>query len=89
MVALNGKIVSQGSQFSLKDVEVVTATLDIEDVRAHRTQASRGVQAAHAEKYPRIEVDFALSSSDPQLALELTSTKGFEVRYHSPYEEIA
>ena len=33
MIAVNGRIVAQGSQFSLNDVEVVTATVDIEDVR--------------------------------------------------------
>ncbi|THH00580.1 hypothetical protein EW026_g1977 [Hermanssonia centrifuga] len=31
MIAVNGQIVAQGSQFSLNDVEVVTATLDLED----------------------------------------------------------
>lgn len=55
MIAVNGTIVAQGSQFSLNEVrgndniveglrtdscmvevEVVTATVDIEDVRAHR-----------------------------------------------------
>ena len=29
MIAVNGKIVAQGSQFSLNDVEVVTATVDL------------------------------------------------------------
>jgi NAD+ synthase (glutamine-hydrolysing) len=32
MIVINGNIVAQGSQFSLKDVEVVTATVDIEEV---------------------------------------------------------
>jgi NAD+ synthase (glutamine-hydrolysing) len=47
MVLLNGEVVAQGSQFSLKDVEVIVATVDLEDVRAHRNGiASRGVQAS-------------------------------------------
>jgi NAD+ synthase (glutamine-hydrolysing) len=33
MIVVNGNIVAQGSQFSLNDVEVVTATVDIEEVR--------------------------------------------------------
>ena len=33
---LNGEVVAQGSQFSLRDVEVVTATVDLEEVRSHR-----------------------------------------------------
>ena len=40
MIALNGCIIAQGSQFSLADVEVVAATIDIEDVRAHRAKTS-------------------------------------------------
>ncbi len=50
MVVMNGNIMAQGSQFSLLDVEVVTATLDLEDVRAYRNGiASRGVQASDSE----------------------------------------
>lgn len=33
MIVVNGNVVAQGSQFSLNDVEVVTATVDIEEVR--------------------------------------------------------
>lgn len=32
MIVINGEVVAQGSQFSLNDVEVVTATVDIEEV---------------------------------------------------------
>lgn len=32
MIVINGNIVAQGSQFSLDDVEVLTATVDIEEV---------------------------------------------------------
>jgi NAD+ synthase (glutamine-hydrolysing) len=37
MIVINGEIVAQGSQFSLNDVEVVTATVDIEEVRSSLT----------------------------------------------------
>ena len=36
MLALNGKILAQGSQFSLEEVEVTVATVDLEDVRSYR-----------------------------------------------------
>jgi NAD+ synthase (glutamine-hydrolysing) len=42
MIIVNGRVVAQGSQFSLLDVEVVTATVDLEDVRAYRSSKSRG-----------------------------------------------
>jgi NAD+ synthase (glutamine-hydrolysing) len=99
MIALNGTIIAQGSQFSLTDVEVVTATIDIEEVRAHRAgKNSRSLQAAGAERYPRIEVNFALSTASgiedygerhiEEADIEALG-KGYEVRYHQPEEEIA
>lgn len=94
MIAVNGRVVAQGSQFSLNDVEVVTATVDIEDVRAHRAVSSRSMQAASAERYHRVEVDFALTSgkfdevSEADMA-GLIGSKSIPVHYHSPEEEIA
>ncbi|THH05396.1 hypothetical protein EW145_g4824 [Phellinidium pouzarii] len=89
MIAVNGRIIAQGSQFSLNDVEVVTATVDIEDVRAHRTKASRNMQAAGAERYHRIEVPFALSGPPELENYDHEGQKAYEVRYHRPEEEIA
>lgn len=91
MIAVNGKIVAQGSQFSLQDVEVVTATVDLEDVRSHRATSSRSMQAAGARRYERIEVNFALSDegTDSIISRNDLSLKEFVVRYHKPEEEIA
>lgn len=92
MIVVNGRVVAQGSQFSLQDVEVVTATIDIEDIRAHRATSSRSNQAAAAERYQRIEVDFALSDGlqdEIKDFSELVVGKLQEVRYHRPEEEIA
>jgi NAD+ synthase (glutamine-hydrolysing) len=94
MIAVNGRIVAQGSQFSLQDVEVVSATIDIEDVRAHRTKSSRNMQATQAARYHRIEVPFALSGGKFEPVSEedmpgLIGTRYFDIKYHSPEEEIA
>jgi NAD+ synthase (glutamine-hydrolysing) len=94
IIAVNGRIVAQGSQFSLSDIEVVSATIDIEDVRAHRAKSSRSMQAATSERYHRIEVPFALTSGKFDEVREedmvaLVGTKSIPVRYHSPEEEIA
>lgn len=92
MIAVNGNIVAQGSQFSLNDVEVVTATIDIEDVRSHRAVSSRSMQAAGAERYERIEVNFALSGGKFDRVKEvqdLVMRDLPEVRIHRPEEEIA
>eukprot|EP01091_Cochliopodium_minus_P008903 TRINITY_DN2092_c0_g2_i1.p1 TRINITY_DN2092_c0_g2~~TRINITY_DN2092_c0_g2_i1.p1 ORF type:complete len:703 (-),score=157.25 TRINITY_DN2092_c0_g2_i1:76-2184(-) len=59
MIFANGKMLAQGSQFSLLDVEVTTATIDLEQIRSYRASiASRGTQAALSETVPRIYVDF-------------------------------
>ncbi|KAJ7248515.1 hypothetical protein C8J57DRAFT_1437985 [Mycena rebaudengoi] len=86
MIAVNGRIVAQGSQFSLNDVEVVTATIDLEDVRAHRAgKNSRSMQAAASESYHRVEVPFSLTSRK----FRHRKARSFEVRYHKLEEEIA
>ena len=47
MVLANGECVAQGSQFSLRDVETLVATVDLDEVRSFRASlASRSVQAA-------------------------------------------
>jgi NAD+ synthase (glutamine-hydrolysing) len=78
----------------LTDVEVVTATIDIEDVRAHRACSSRSNQAASSERYHRIELDFALSSGKFEEVREenmvgLVGSKSISVRFHTAEEEIA
>lgn len=90
MIALNGRIIAQGSQFSFADVEVVSATIDIEDVRAHRARSSRSMQAAGSERYHRIEAPIALSSGKFDVIEELNrpAASPNEVRYHTPEEEI-
>lgn len=50
LIVVNGDIVAQGSQFSVLDVEVITACVDLEQVRTYRGGcSSRSAQAsAHA-----------------------------------------
>ncbi|KAF5607861.1 NAD+ synthase (glutamine-hydrolyzing) [Fusarium subglutinans] len=87
LIMVNGSIVAQGSQFSLDDVEVVTATVDLEEVRAYRFAPSRNFQAVQAPVYERIEVDFSLGHEDLDLLHAPTAPR--PARYHVPEEEIA
>ncbi|KAL6910440.1 hypothetical protein GGI43DRAFT_390145 [Trichoderma evansii] len=87
MIVLNGDIVAQGSQFSLQDVEVVTATVDLEEVRAYRFAPSRNFQAVQAPVYERIEVDFRLTHDTLRILEVPTPIR--PPRYHLPEEEIA
>ena len=88
MIIINGEIVAQGTQFSLTDVEVLTATVDLEEVRAARFAPSRGLQAIQAPTYQRIETEFCLSGRD-SIDTGISLSRKFPPRYHSPEEEIA
>lgn len=90
MIVVNGKIIAMGSQFSLNDVEVVTATVDLEDVRSYRSSPSRGLQAVSSSlSYRRVEGQISLSSEGAQLDMSIIPTAEIEVCYHEPEEEIA
>ncbi|XP_054580848.1 glutamine-dependent NAD(+) synthetase [Eptesicus fuscus] len=87
MIAMNGAVFAQGSQFSLDDVEVLTATLDLEDVRSYRAEmSSRNLAASRASPYPRVKVDFALSCHEDLLQ---PLSEPVEWKYHSVGEEIS
>jgi len=70
LIACNGSIIAQGSQFSLDDVQTITATIDLDDVRAARASKSRGMQAVASnginggKGFERIRVDFELGKRD-------------------------
>lgn len=88
MVAVNGKIVAQGLQFSMQEVEVVTSTVDLEEVRSHRgAKPTFGSNAMDlTQSYPRIKVDFALSREDD---ISVAPAEPIDVHYHTPEEEIS
>ncbi|XP_030187307.1 glutamine-dependent NAD(+) synthetase isoform X2 [Lynx canadensis] len=72
---------------SLTKQEVLTATLDLEDVRSYRAEiSSRNLAASKANPYPRVKVDFALSSREDLLE---PLSEPLEWKYHSPAEEIS
>lgn len=86
LIMVNGQVVAQGSQFSPRDVEVLTAVVDLEAVRSMRGAfISRMNQASQTPTVPRIPIDFELTNNDPALA----PTPPRPVHYHTPEEEIA
>ncbi|KAK7981874.1 hypothetical protein PG996_009561 [Apiospora saccharicola] len=64
MILLSGKTLEQGSQFSLEPVEVITATIDLEEIRSYRSSISRNVQAAQQADSTRVEWDIRLSQKE-------------------------
>lgn len=89
LIVMNGKIVAQGTQFSLNDVEVITATVDLAEIRSFRFRVSRRLQSEPAPKYQRLEVKKHLVQrgyhADPRVKI----SPPLEPRIHKPEEEIA
>uniref|UniRef100_A0A7I4BDN0 Glutamine-dependent NAD(+) synthetase n=3 Tax=Physcomitrium patens TaxID=3218 RepID=A0A7I4BDN0_PHYPA len=87
-IMVNGDVVAQGSQFSMKDVEVVTACVDLDAVSSFRgTISSLREQASQEPRTPSIAVKFKLSR--PMNMANHFPSLPIKVRYHDPYEEIA
>lgn len=91
LIVVNGDVVAQGAQFGLDDVEVVSATVDLNSVRAHRSHPSFGMQATSSvRKYPTVEGPFeALAQRKMEFDLKAYPTPTRPLRYHSPAEEVA
>ena len=85
-VFLNGKVVAQGSQFSVEDVECVTAVVDLDEVQSFRFAPSRGQQVNKCSEYPRIYVDHNMTNTNDSTLVPSTS---IPPRIHRPEEEIA
>lgn len=88
MIAMNGRILARAPQFSLSDVEVISATIDLEAVRAHRTSSSRRMQAAASENFEQIPVAARLDGG-VEVRPGVEETQAREWQYHLPEEEIA
>lgn len=92
MILCNGQVLAQSPQFSLNDVDVVTATVDLEEVRAYRSSISRALQAARStKKYHRIQSSFEMCPDDDDdgPSLRRRPTPAREPRLHSVEEEVA
>eukprot|EP01042_Synura_sphagnicola_P004404 gene4404-5581_t len=89
MICVNGDIVAQASQFSLRSVEVITAVVDIVDVRNFRGAMGSFQEQASAQppKVPVINLSsFSLSHSS--LSYKPVS-RPVPPRIHTPEEECA
>lgn len=86
-VVVNGDLVAQGSQFSLKDVEMVFAEIDLDVVASLRTSTSSfQEQASCKPKVSAVIVPYKLCKS---FNLQRSLSSPLKIRYHSPEEEIS
>lgn len=90
LIVVNGDVVAQAAQFSLADVEVVTATVNLEDVRSYRASvSSRMEQASGARRIPTVEApSFCLGTPGANYVTD-PPTLPRPLRIHSPEEECA
>lgn len=98
LIVSNGDILVQGSQFSINEVEVLVAAVDLEAVRSYRGSIASLTEQASLSTIvvPRIDVPFELSKSPfsqnantAAAVPPLMPTKPVTIFYHTPEEEIA
>ncbi|XP_039125636.1 glutamine-dependent NAD(+) synthetase [Dioscorea cayenensis subsp. rotundata] len=86
-IVINGDVVAQGSQFSLKDVEVLIAQVDLDAVSSYRGSISSfREQASQKQKVFSVKAPYKICQS---FKLQMVPTAPVEVKYHCPEEEIA
>ena len=95
MINLNGQMLVQASQFSLRDVEVVTASIDLNDIRRYRAGISsmqeqaalkmvEGSSSCSDVMFPVIDATYFSLYRD-----EYDVSSVVPARMHSPEEECA
>ncbi|EMR10229.1 NAD+ synthetase [Pneumocystis murina B123] len=90
MIIVNGSVVAQGPQFSLNDLDVISATIDLEDVRNYRNIVSQGVQASDILSYNKIYCSITLTKSIYDLNIEkIIPSVPIIPKFYSLEEEIA
>ncbi|GLT44498.1 hypothetical protein SLA2020_183900 [Shorea laevis] len=86
-VVVNGEVVAQGSQFSLRDVEVVVAQVDLDAVASLRGSISSFQEQASCKTIvSSVVVPYNLCQP---FNLKMSLSSPLEIKYHSPEEEIA
>lgn len=86
-IVINGDVVAQGSQFSLKDIEVVVAQVDLDAVASLRGSISSFQEQASCKiKVPSVAVPCKLSQP---FNLKICPSSPLKIKYHCPEEEIA
>ena len=89
LIVVNGDVVSQGAQFSMQDVAVDVATVDLDDVTMFRGRiSSTSISNSMENDYPMVMVDISLSHPQDTL-IEAPCSAVIKPRVLSAQEEIA
>ena len=78
MIVINGRIVAQAPQFDVHDVHVITATVDLDDVRSYRaSNPAFGIQAARMVTDEGGGGNYGLMHDDVHLVYDPMDTSSF------------
>ena len=83
LAMLNGELLAIGSQFSLQEVEVVTCTVNLDDIWTFRASKKGHQEPSGANLFHKIYVPFSVST-----VCFLSPSLPIQVQYHTPLEEI-
>lgn len=89
LILEGGKVLAQGTQFSLREAEVLVATVDLDDKWALATSRARGAQSMQSHRYEHIKIDFMLSPDRSIPRFHSRTTQERPPKCHKPEEEIA
>jgi len=94
VVVCNGEVLAQASQFSVDDVEVISATVDLDDVRSYRAsipsfgrQAARGAARHYISVAPTPPTPDAAAAGGTAPPCDRVPSLPIELAVHSPEEE--
>lgn len=91
MVLANGQVLAMAPQFSIGEVEVTLATVDLGSVRSFRAAiSSRSIQASQlSPSYPKVKAPISLSAQHSRFDFGVSPTLPLEdACFHIPAEEI-
>ena len=86
-IVVKGEVVAQGSQFSLKDLEIVVAQVELERVASLRGSISCFLEQANGK--PKVSLVAVPYNMCRPFNLKMLLSSLQKVMYHSPEEEIA
>jgi len=83
LISINGIFLARGKQFTLNEVEVVTAVIDLDQLRSRRVEAkTRSSEAMNVPYFPRIYINFRLCQSKEEATAPLETTS-FALEKHA------
>jgi len=91
LIYVNGELVAQGSQFSVTDIEVVTAVIDLNDIRTYRnaTASLQEQSSSTGSRIHRIDLKHFRLGMNGSEEINNNVSLPIRARIHSPEEECA